>query len=345
VLAVPSILMIAVLVGEAGAHWRTFIEQRPARALLPILVVIATVQVDGTRPVDVGVEAAGSFGGVEDFTARREAGVGGQTRFVRATLDLVSEPGDPLLMWTSYPWPYLDLDRVSATRYIWKTFLLGEIYLGDSGPEYVLPGTWDNFDADLADADPAVFLVEAVNPVVTDTPFAIAVEERFTTVYSDDISTIGYRDDLAAWIASVPPDADALVPPDPATSVTVSAAGCMRVDGRLSGQLGQPLTIEFGDGGFAGRIEAGFDVGGRYRVDSLPADAPGHTVAGGPASDGSTGTFALIVGERSAALVIDGEIVGAIDLVEDELPVEIVGLGSIDVESLSVSTPLPETGC
>ncbi len=52
----------------------------------------------------------------------------------------VSEPTDPVLMWTSFPWPYLNYDRVPATRYIWKNFLLGEIYLAESGPAVRLAG-------------------------------------------------------------------------------------------------------------------------------------------------------------------------------------------------------------
>ena len=123
-----------------------------------------------------------------------------------AALDLVSEPDDPLLMWTSYPWPYLNLHRVPATRYIWKNFLLGEIYLARSGPQYVLPGTWETFAADVERTDPTAFVVEAVNPVVPGTPFDTLVDENFTTVYTDDVATLAYRNDLARWLQSPPVD-------------------------------------------------------------------------------------------------------------------------------------------
>ena len=109
-------------------------------------------------------------------------------------------------MWTSYPWPYLNLHRVPATRYIWKNFLLGEIYLARSGPQYVLPGTWETFAADVERTDPTAFVVESVNPVVPGTPFDTLVNENFTTVYTDDVATLAYRSDLARWLQSPPAD-------------------------------------------------------------------------------------------------------------------------------------------
>ena len=141
---------------------------------------------------------------------------------LRAALDLVSEPDDPLLMWTSYPWPYLNLHRVPATRYIWKNFLLGEIYLARSGPQYVLPGTWETFAADVERTDPTAFVVEAVNPVVAGTPFDTLVDESFTTMYTDDVATLAFRDDLARWLRSPP------VGPGIAGARRRSRSGCTR---------------------------------------------------------------------------------------------------------------------
>ena len=134
--------------------------------VLPLAVAILTIQVGGTASFREGFREASAFQGISDFDDRREQFIDGRTHMVRAALDLVSEPDDPLLMWTSYPWPYLNLHRVPATRYIWKNFLLGEIYLARSGPQYVLPGTWETFAADVERTDPTAFVVEAVNPVV-----------------------------------------------------------------------------------------------------------------------------------------------------------------------------------
>ena len=143
--------------------------------------------------------------GLGDFDARREQLIDGRTHMVRAALDLVSEPDDPLLMWTSYPWPYLNLHRVPATRYIWKNFLLGEIYLARSGPQYVLPGTWETFAADVERTDPDGLRRGDRQPGRA----RHAVRRHSSTTSSRPSSptklvTLAFRDDLAAWLRSPP---------------------------------------------------------------------------------------------------------------------------------------------
>ncbi len=207
ILAVPTILMIGVLVGSATKRMR--LDQVRASMstemwVVPLAVAILTIQVGGTFSFREGLREASRFQGISDFDARREQLIDGRTHMVRAALDLVSEPDDPLLMWTSYPWPYLNLHRVPATRYIWKNFLLGQIYLARSGPQYVLPGTWETFAADVERTNPTAFVVEAVNPVVSGTPFDDIVDEKFTTVFTDEALTLAFRDDLAAWLLSPP---------------------------------------------------------------------------------------------------------------------------------------------
>ena len=187
--------------------------------VLPLAVAIITIQVGGTASFSEGFREASAFQGVGDFDDRREQLLDGRTHMVRAALDLVSEPDDPLLMWTSYPWPYLNLHRVPATRYIWKNFLLGEIYLARSGPQYVLPGTWETFAADVERTDPTAFVVEAVNPVVPGTPFETLVDEKFTTVFTDDVVTLAFRNDLAAWLRSPPADPTSSSARAPSTSI------------------------------------------------------------------------------------------------------------------------------
>ena len=191
--------------------------------------------------------------GVGDFDVRREQLIDGRTHMVRAALDLVSEPDDPLLMWTSYPWPYLNLHRVPATRYIWKNFLLGEIYLARSGPQYVLPGTWETFAADVERTDPAAFYVEAVNPVVSGTPFDELVDDRFTTVFTDEAVTLAFRDDLATWLRSPPDDSGSssarrTVDLRPGVPEVLEDEGCVRLDGDLVSDSPDEARATFGFG-------------------------------------------------------------------------------------------------
>ena len=359
ILAVPTILMIAVLVGAATRHMR--LDQVRASMsteiwVLPLAVAILTIQVGGTSSFREGLREASAFEGVGDFDVRREQVIDGRTHMVRAALDLVSEPDDPLLMWTSYPWPYLNLHRVPATRFIWKNFLLGQIYLARSGPQYVLPGTWETFAADVERTDPTAFFVESVNPVVPGTPFDTLVAETFTTVFTDDVTTLAYRDDLAAWLLSPPTDpaptssSSLRLDLDPDAPQMLKADGCVRLDGdivsgtvddaRVSFVFGSassvggvaPMITFAGTGGDSASVTSRGTVGNPFavRIDAAPAEAT---------------TFTLVVGSRAAVLVVDGAIVGA---------VETGGRGAVTVEAsndgtrldhLTRSAPVVGSGC
>ena len=145
------------------------------------------------------------------------------------------------------PWPYLNLHRVPATRFIWKNFLLGEIYLARSGPQYVLPGTWETFAADVERTDPAAFVVETVNPVVPGTPFETLVDDNFTTVYTDDVATLAYRNDLARWLRSPPVDPTSTpdVGLDPDAPESLAATGCVRLDGDIVSEAPDEANVSF----------------------------------------------------------------------------------------------------
>lgn len=341
VLAVPTIMIIGTLVGDVGSQWRAWFSRRAAIAVLPLAVAIGTVLAGGQEPFDVGVEAASAVRSTNDFERRRDAGIDGRTHVVSAALDLVSVEDDPLLMWTSFPWPYLYYDRVSATRYIWKTFLLGEIYLGNSGPEFVLPGTWDRFDADLDRTDPAAFIVEAVNPVEPDTPFAERVERDFTEVFADDVTSLSYRNDLAEWL---------LVPASDGRPLTSSAPfdtpTCIRIDATLDTDAltSEALRVEFGrsNAGVApASIEVSLSDGGELVAKSNRAGVAGYTSTTTLRSPAPTLT--LIVGARSAVVVGDDRIVAAVDI-DDGWDVRLVaGLGALGDPMRSA--PPAETGC
>lgn len=342
VLAVPTIMVIAVLVGELAPLGRAIWHGRPAFALLPLLVAYGTIEVGGRSGFDLGIDALATVRSADDFTDRREIGIDGRTRLVRATLDLVSDEGDPLLMWTSYPWPYLDLHRTSATRYIWKTFLMGEVYLGESGPEYVLPGTWERFAADLEDTDPTAYLVESVNPIDPSTPFRAAVDERFTDMFVDAAVTLGLRRDLASLL--VEPAADATAIPElPDAAYSVSPDGCVRLDGHLANQATAPLVVAMtGANGQATQLIAA-PGGGEVMVESRPSGLAGwaHSLPIGEVPV----PMSLVVGARSAVIVVDGRVAGAVEI-EPGTDVTITS-GVADLISLgaTVSDPPAFTGC
>jgi hypothetical protein len=342
VLAVPTIMLIALLVGNLAPLAEPVARGRPAFALLPLLVAYVTIEAGGRSGFDLGIDTVAAVRSTADFAERREVGIDGRTRVIRATLDLVSEDGDPLLVWTSYPWPYLNLERTSATRYIWKTFLMGEIYLGGSGPQYVLPGTWEQFAADLDATDPTAYYVESVNPIDPSTPFRVEVDDRFTDVFVDDDATLGFRHELAAWLTE-PVQGATAIPTLPDAPYSVSPDGCVRVDGRLSREASAPLAVEMtGANGLDAALIASV-VGDEVVVESRPTGLTGweHRLRIGE----EPLPVSLIVGARSAALVVDGLVAGAVEI-ESGTEVTITsGVADLTRLGATISEPPAFTGC
>jgi hypothetical protein len=353
VLAVPTIMLLATVIADVGHGLGARLPRGDAArsprltALLPLGAAIVALYAGGLAPFGVGLAAVAQVDSTDDFVARRAVGIDGRTHMLRAALDLVSEEDDPLLMWTSYPWPYLNYERVSATRYIWKTFLLGEIYLGKSGPEYVVPGTWDRFAEDLDATNPTAFIVESVNPVEPGTPFASRVARDFTEVFDDGAVSLSYRNDLASWLRSPAVSGEHLT--IAAGSTVLSATGCTRIDAQLSfaAAASEPIRLEFGrdpDGGSVGAsIELQSSDDGRLLVESNRIGVGGY--AGTFEVSGERGTLSVVVGARSAVVVVDGWIVGAVG-VEPGAPVTLIDGGQVlDPLSVMRSRPPTLTGC
>lgn len=183
-----------------------------ASILLPLSCVVTVLAVQGTHVTWIGIEAAGRFKNADHYVQAREQARSGALQTRRAVMDLVSGEDDAMLAWTMYPWTYLDHRRVPATRFSWKSFLIGEIYLGRTSPEYVLDRTWEWFDEDLRESRPEVYARPVVTELVADTPFADLVSEEFATVYVDDELEIGWP--VGIWQEVSEP----LRPGSPATS-------------------------------------------------------------------------------------------------------------------------------
>lgn len=345
VLAVPTILLLATAVADVGRFWAV----RPPRpaALAPLGAAVIALLAGGLGPFGTGMEAAAVVGSTGDFAERRDVGIDGRTHLIRAALDLVSEEDDPLLMWTSYPWPYLNLERVSATRYIWKSFLLGEIYLGESGPQYVVPGTWERFEEDLDRTNATAFFVESVNPVAAGTPFEARVERDFTEVFVDEAASLSYRNDLAAWLRAP------AVSGEPVTlgagPVVLSETGCTRIDAEISTAALNldPIRLEFGDdltGGIAdGSIVVSGDGVGVVLVESNRLGLGGY--AAPFRVERERIRLSVIVGARAAVVVVDGSIVGAVGVEPGHAVVMDTGTSAIDEAPVTRSRPPTLTGC
>jgi len=194
-------------------------------AAWPLLAGLLSIAVGGGGHFTLGLEAASSFTSVHQVAVQRMNAEPGRQRTVRAVLDLASRPDDPLLTWTEYPWVYLQYRRVAATRWIWKSFMLGQIYLGRSSSAYVLPKTWSWFADDMAESHPAVFLEETALPVTPGNPFATYVDKNFEEAYAGSDNNIYLRHDEAAAVLRGDPGSTLTptLPEGRASSWTVSA--------------------------------------------------------------------------------------------------------------------------
>ncbi|MEN9802909.1 MAG: hypothetical protein RLZ37_2034, partial [Actinomycetota bacterium] len=161
-----------------------------------IACVTALIAAQGTQLAWIAVEGAGRFRNTEHYVQARNDVRSGRHLTHQAVMDLVSSDDDPLLAWTMYPWTYLDHRRVPATRFSWKSFMIGEIYLGRTSPSYVLDRTWEWFAQDMEESRPAVFARPQVTDLEPATPLSKLVADEFSTVFADDDIELAWRNEL-----------------------------------------------------------------------------------------------------------------------------------------------------
>jgi hypothetical protein len=279
---------------------------------------------------------------------QREQGRDGTARGVQAVLDLVSRPDDPMLTWTNYPWPFLDFRRVSATRFIWKSFLMGEIYLGPTSPEYVLPGSWDLWADDVRATRPRTFLTDATFPIPPETPAAALLETDFEPMFTTPTLSLALRNDVAeelrdrsgAESMEFSPDGGWTVAgttvrydgaADGASALALGDLRCRRVDAVLASGTG--LSFHFANAaGVTENLELAL-------VDERAvARSSNVTFTDFEAPLGGSRTVSLVVGRTVAALLVDDKVVAAVNLLSstrvsltssgESLTLEQVGAGA-----------------
>jgi hypothetical protein len=360
--SVPTALMAAALAGDL---YRTLTEhdfRLRGELLWPFAAALLAVYLSGPHYFTDGYRAALDFDGVAAHAAERDRNEDGGSRTTRAVLDLVSRPGDPLLVWTNHPWPYLELHRVSATRFIWNSFLLGEIYLGRTSPDYVLDDSWKWFADDLDESRPVAFLEE--EPLEgTSNPFTDYVNRDFERVYESE-TPLYLRDDVAdavlrgaterRWTPPDPPSAGSpwtaragtarFGTPDGergAEELVLSEDSCFRLEGIAGGGSGPAaLVFRFTDvTGASERLGLTLEDGRAASVSDTVE------FARQPVDIGEREPFALVVGRRSAVLVADHEIKAAVRL-PPSVRVSIESHGDeLELSDLRLGAPPRGSGC
>ena len=157
VIAAPSAMIGAALAGHVSAalpaRWRIS-QTAPAWPLLAVVLSFALSSGTTDRLISAA-SMTSSFTSVHRAVQLERANQPGPDRSVQAVLDLVSRDRDPLLTYSDDQYLYPDYRRVPATRFQQRYFLIGSIYLGQTGPQYILHNTWTWFADDLRRTNPA----------------------------------------------------------------------------------------------------------------------------------------------------------------------------------------------
>jgi hypothetical protein len=330
VIAVPTTFIGALLVG----HGLTLVAKvRPLRfsLALPVLALgFCFVHFRDNR-VSAGVDAIRNYQSPAELTAGRRAADDGPFRTVRAILDVVSHDDDPLLAWTNSSWPYLDFRRVPASRMAWYTFFQGNIYLGETGPEWVLPQTWRWFAEDMAQTDPVAEWERKDTPHDPDLPFAAYIDEHMSPRYDGSKDTVYLRNDVAALLTDDTGLDPIAVPAKPAGAerIDIGEGRCRAVSMTVEGDTtGLMATFHLGGTALPDRTLGAHQVGVSGKADGEEFDR-----AGLPDAAGGRRHLRVVVGDRSALLVVDGVIGGAVELTAASPTLSMV----IDQEGLTIS--------
>jgi len=228
----------------------------------------------------------------------------------------------------------MDYHRVSATRFIWESFLTGQVYLGRTSPDYVLPHSWDWFRTDLKQSNPVAFVHSGGGDIPPGSPFDTAVTQGFTLTYPDPKTPVSLRNDVAAQVLApaTPQPWAAIAAPNAPTGwhvngndVSFADAGnrdqdrlpiatdsCFSLTGTVDSD-GPPGGIQFHFDDNAGKFEPVKLTFDGDKVSSSSdnvefAHLPSDTSAAGPVE------FTLVVGRRSAAIVVGGQVRAALRL-------------------------------
>jgi len=337
VIAAPTALIGAALAGPLAAAARRAPRVRASAVAWPLVAMVLAcyLSLGTTGRLRDAAALTGGFTGTAGIARTERDALADGRRSVRALLDLVSRDGDPLLLYDDNQYLYDVYHRIPATRFPQRYFIVGSIYLGRTGPEYILPGSERWFADDLRESDPVAFL--RTGPV--DSPIvAGAVRDRFTEVFTSPEGTVLLREDAAEALIGAPGTSPSVPgPATPGTGWAVSENGarwapeatgpgigtglrlagpCTRITGEIADAAAAPPRIRFRFAATDGATDGPALVldgasAGVERPDGTRSE--GRTV-----EDRGTTTrrFAIVTGRRSAALVVGNRVVAATPIPE-----------------------------
>jgi len=305
VIAVPTMLLASLLTGHLF-QVVSRVRRIPLQRALPIVAICASLIYFQNNSVTKGLESFSNFQGIEHQTEKTQEAQSGDTRTLRAILDVVSADNDALLAWTGWPWTYLDVHRVSASRMIWSSMFLGEIYLAGSGPQWVVPHTWEWFAQDMQQSNPSAYTERNDFPRQVGNPFDTYVNENMTLTFVGEQRRIWLRNDIVKRLSDVSVDGD--TKPPLSKTIPLGTGWCKSFSFTIeSSMLGPSMNIAFidqPDDPTAHVTEINFD----YIRSQSHGNVFHQSTIGQPRQPKAVH---IIVGNRSALMTIDGQIVSA----------------------------------
>jgi hypothetical protein len=158
---VPVALMGAVLASRWGGRL-----SRPAQAVLATLLIGGAVLSPAWDEIRHGVRAAEAFHGTEQSQREIRDAVPPDRRQVREIIhQIVPNRRPTAVIWTGMPFDYTDFDVRSATRYVVRVWLTGEVYGGGTSLENIPDGAWDRWVQDMRRTPADVIVFHPADPL------------------------------------------------------------------------------------------------------------------------------------------------------------------------------------
>lgn len=312
VIAVPSAFIFAAAV---SILLQSFVERREAHQgvrvpmVLPVILCSILIGLQGTDSLFDGLSRLGRFTSFASLSQEQRDNRGEESQTVQNIVDLVSPTNGAMLAWTMYPWTYLNYQRVPATRFGWKSFMVGEIYLGSTSPKYILPDTWRWFAEDMKQTDPQVFLRPLeIAPEYPPTFDAFVMSEFSRVATSAKIDVHIRKSELARLLA-----------PITTSEILGMDERCYRISGLLR-------STDYGTEEDRPRIVLS-DSQGTFSESSIevPIDS----------------AFTFVVGQKSAVLFRGEEVVGTFRL----RPTSLLAFNGVSEGSLKTALVTTLPGC
>jgi hypothetical protein len=306
VVAVPSAF---IFVAALSIQWQSVAKyvgqhhSNKSSLVIPVLLCSILLLFQGTDSLFDGLSKVGRFTTFTAESQRNRENRDPESRLVQSVVDLVSPTDGAMLAWTMYPWTYLNYRRVPATRFSWKSFMEGEIYMGSTSAKYVLEDTWNWFAEDMKQTEPQVYMRPTEIETKPSSPFFKYADSQFSLVLTAAKIDVHIRKSLLAKLVS----------PVTISSSIKDQSACFRVAGTVDStevrQDSEPPHIVISDG----------DYKSPDQKITIPVGKP----------------FSFVVGRKSAVLFEDNQVTSAITVSPDSQ-----FFFSTDVTANAASEPL-----